>query len=112
MSSNKIESNDWKAFLVEANRVSKQKIQRIEANPENVENGLVKLVLGLVEVIRELIEKQAMRKMEHETLSEEELERLGLTLMRLEEKMEELKAHFHLSDEDLKLDLGQIQDIS
>lgn len=77
--------------------------QYISASPENAENGLVALVLSLVELIRKLIEKQAMRRILEDDLPEEQIERLGLTLMRLEEKMQELKQYFHLTDEDLEL---------
>jgi len=86
--------------------------QYISASPENAENGLVALVLSLVEMIRKLIEKQAMRRILEEDLPEEQVERLGLTLMRLEQKMEELKRHFNLTDKDLEIFIGGIQEIS
>ncbi len=86
--------------------------QYISASPENAENGLVALVLSLVELIRKLIEKQAMRRILEDDLPEEQVERLGLTLMRLEQKMEELKKHFNLTDKDLEIFIGGVQTIN
>jgi len=83
--------------------------ERIAADPEIVENGLARLVLSIVELVRRLLEKQALRRMDAGNLSEEEIERLGSALMKLEEKMSELKAVFGLSDDDLNLKLGPIQ---
>jgi len=84
---------------------------RINADPENVEHGLAKLVLTLIELIRKLMEKQAMRRIESDSLNEEEIERLGETLMKLENKMNELKEIFGLTDEDLNLNLGPLGDL-
>lgn len=83
--------------------------ERIAADPEIVENGLARLVLSIVELVRRLLEKQALRRMDAGNLSDEEIERLGSALMKLEEKMSELKAVFGLSDDDLNLKLGPIQ---
>jgi len=83
--------------------------ERISADPEIVENGLAKLVLSIVELVRRLLEKQALRRMDGGNLSEEEIERLGSALMKLEDKMAELKRAFHLSDEDLNLNLGPLK---
>lgn len=80
--------------------------ERISADAEIVENGLAKLVLSIIELIRRLLEKQALRRMEGGNLTEEEIERLGTALMKLEEKMAELKRVFGLTDEDLNLKLG------
>jgi hypothetical protein len=82
--------------------------RRVNADPESVERGLAQLVLTLVELLRQLMERQALRRMDHGTLDDEQIERLGLTFMRLAERMEELKAEFELSDEDLNLDLGPL----
>ena len=81
---------------------------RVRADPEDVEKGLVQLVLTLVELLRQLMEKQAVRRMEGGGLSPEQVEELGLALMKLEEKMAELKEHFGLEDEELNIDLGPI----
>ena len=83
--------------------------ERISADPEIVENGLAKLVLSIIELIRRLLEKQALRRMDGGNLTEEEIERLGNALMKLEEKMAELKRAFGLSDEDLNLQLGPLK---
>ncbi|HVT44762.1 MAG TPA: gas vesicle protein K [Thermoanaerobaculia bacterium] len=83
--------------------------ERISADPEAIENGLARLVLSIIELIRKLLEKQALRRMDGGNLSDEELERLGTALMRLEEKMAELKATFGLEDDDLNLELGPIR---
>ena len=83
--------------------------ERISADPEIVENGLARLVLSIIELIRRLLEKQALRRMDAGTLTEEEIERLGNALMKLEEKMDELKRVFGLSDEDLNLKLGPVK---
>lgn len=82
--------------------------ERINIDPKNVEKGLAKLVLTLVELIRKLIEKQAMRRVEANSLSDEEIERIGETLMKLENKMQELKEIFGLKDEELNLNLGPL----
>lgn len=82
---------------------------RIDTDEENVEQGLARLVLTLIEFLRRVLEKQAVRRMEGGSLPEEEIERLGLTLMRLERRLDELKDTFGLDDEDLRLDLGPIR---
>jgi len=83
----------------------------IDAHPERIEKGLGKLVLTLIELIRQLLEKQAVRRVEGQSLNDEEIERLGETLMKLENKMEELKKVFGLKDEDLNLNLGPLGDL-
>lgn len=83
--------------------------ERISADSEIVENGLAKLVLSIIELVRRLLEKQALRRMDAGNLTEEEIERLGNALMKLEEKMSELKQVFGLSDEDLNLNLGPVK---
>jgi hypothetical protein len=82
--------------------------RRVEADPERVEEGLAQLVLTLVELLRQLMERQALRRMEQGTLTDDEIERLGQTFMKLEQRMEELKAEFGLQDKDLNLDLGPL----
>lgn len=84
---------------------------RINADAQNVEQGLAKLVLTLIELIRQLLEKQAIRRMESGSLTDEEIERLGETFIKLEGKMAELKATFGLQDEDLNLNLGPLGDL-
>ena len=82
--------------------------RRVSADPEQVERGLAQLVLTLIELLRELMERQALRRLDQGTLTDEQVERLGLTFMRLNERMDELKAEFGLRDEDLNLDLGPL----
>ncbi|MFE4498469.1 gas vesicle protein K [Rhodococcus sp. NPDC056743] len=82
--------------------------QRIDADPESVERGLVTLVLTLVELLRQLMERQALRRVEHGDLSDEQIERIGTTLMLLEDRMAELRDHFGLTPEDLNIDLGPL----
>ena len=82
--------------------------RRIAADPEQVERGLAQLVLTIVELLRQLMERQAIRRVEAGGLDDETVERLGRTLMALEQRMDELKRVFGLSDEDLNLDLGPL----
>ncbi len=84
---------------------------RVSADPEQVERGLVQLVLTIVELLRQLMERQAIHRMEAGGLSDEEVERLGQTFMALAERMEELKEHFGLTAEDLNLNLGPLGDL-
>jgi hypothetical protein len=81
---------------------------RVDVDPDGVEQGLAKLVLTLIELLRQLLERQAVRRMEGGSLSDEEIERMGLALMRLEEKLGELASHFGLRREDLNISLGQL----
>jgi hypothetical protein len=81
---------------------------RINADPEHVEQGLARLVLTVVELLREVLEHQAIRRMDGGTLSDAEIERLGLTLLKLNQRMDELKSVFGLTDEDLNIDLGPL----
>lgn len=82
--------------------------RRIEADPERVEQGVAQLVLTLIELVRQLMERQAVRRMEAGTLTAEQEEALGTALLLLAERMQEMKDHFGLSDEDLNLDLGPL----
>ena len=81
---------------------------RIESDPEKLERGLAQLVLTLIELLRQLMERQAVRRVEAGTLDDEQIEQLGQTFMALEQRMDELKRHFGLADEDLNLDLGPL----
>src|SRR3954465_751202 len=82
--------------------------RRVSADPERVEKGLAQLVLTLVELLRQLMERQALHRMEQGTLTDEEIERLGETFMKLSKRMDELKAEFGLEDKDLNLELGPL----
>jgi len=83
-------------------------MERLPLDSSRVEQGLAKLVLTIIELLRQLMERQAMRRVESDSLTDEQLEELGLTLMRLEEKMEELKIIFGLEGEDLNIELGPL----
>lgn len=82
--------------------------RRLVADPESVERGLAQLVLTVVELLHQLMERQALRRVDAGGLDNETIERLGRTLMALEERMKELKETFGFEDEDLNLDLGPL----
>ena len=82
--------------------------ERVNVDPEGVEQGLAKLVLTLVEFFRQVLERQAIRRMDGGTLTDDEVERVGLALMRLETKVREMAAAFGLDPDDLNLGLGPI----
>jgi len=82
--------------------------RRIDSDPESVERGLVTLVLTLVELLRQLMERQALRRVDEGSLTDEQVEKIGRTLMALEDRMAELREHFGLTPEDLNLDLGPL----
>jgi hypothetical protein len=82
--------------------------ERIECTPENVEQGLARLVLSLIELLRRVMERQAVRRMEGGSLSDEQVESMGVALMRLEQKIAELAGQFGLKPEDLNLELGPL----
>jgi hypothetical protein len=81
---------------------------RLNTDPDKVENGLAKLVLTLIEVLRKVLEHQAVRRMEGGHLSDAEVERLGVALLRLNDRMQDMKGIFGLTDEDLQIDLGPL----
>lgn len=82
--------------------------ERINMNPDNVEQGLAQLVLTILELLRQLVERQAIKRVEGGTLTDEQIEKLGVALLNLEEKMEELKVVFGLEGKDLNIDLGPL----
>lgn len=84
---------------------------RLETDAEQAADDLVKLVLALVETVRQLVERQAIRRVESGALSDEDVERLGLALMRLEERMRELKAQFGVEQEGLSLHIGAAREL-
>ena len=81
---------------------------KIRLEPENVRNGVAQLVLTLVELLRELLERQALRRIDAGSLGSAEVERLGTTFLRLAEEIDKLKQYFGFSDEDLNLNLGPL----
>jgi hypothetical protein len=103
-----VETEHAAEFVADLRRVADSLPERVNVDARSVEQGLAKLVLTLIELIRRLLEKQAVRRMEGGDLSPEQIEELGLALMKLEEKMGELKGQFGLEDEELNIDLGPI----
>ena len=102
---------DLEAFATELEQAEKTLPRRINVDPEKVSQGLAQLVLTLIELLRQLMERQALRRIEGGSLSDEEIERLGQTFMKLEARMNELKQIFDLEDEDLNLHLGPLGDL-
>ncbi len=82
--------------------------QRVECSQESVEQGLAKLVLSLIELLRRLLERQAVRRMEGGSLDDRQVEEMGMALMKLEQKIGEMASQFGLTPEDLNLDLGPL----
>ena len=82
--------------------------RRIDADPESVERGLAQLVLTIIDLLREIMERQALRRIDGGTLDDEQVERLGRTFMLLQERMDELTTEFGLTREDLNLSLGPL----
>ena len=103
-----IETAHAEEFLEELRRVTDVLPERINIDAESVEQGLAKLVLTVIEFIRRLLEKQAIRRVESGNLTPEQVEALGLALMKLEAKLQDLKTQFGLSEEDLNLNLGPL----
>jgi hypothetical protein len=95
-------------FGEELDRARRGAPSRLNADPEGLEKGLAQLVLTVIELLRQLMERQALHRMDAGGLHDEEIERLGRTFMALSERMDELKESFGLSDEDLNLSLGPL----
>jgi hypothetical protein len=100
--------DDLDPFARELPHLGEALSRRLDADPENVERGLAQLVLTVVELLRQLMERQALRRVDAGGLDNETVERLGRTLMALEARMEELKDIFDFKDDDLNLDLGPL----
>lgn len=93
---------------VESTQSGSEPRRLMDIDPAQIERDLCRLVLTIVELLRQLMERQAVRRMEGGSLREDDLERLGTAFARLDEKMEELKSVFGLDDEDLNIDLGPL----
>ena len=108
----KITPEEIAAAVSEVNRELKTlgegAVDRIDCSPENIEQGLARLVLSLVELLRRLLERQAIRRMEGGSLEEAKIEEMGQALMKLEAKVHELAAAFGLRPDELNLDLGPL----
>lgn len=106
-----IETDSPEEFIQEMDKLQNVLPKNVDVNPHNVDKGLAKLVLTLMELLRKLMEKQAMKRIESGSLSDQEIENVGQTLMKLENKMDELKKTFGLKEEDLNLNLGPLGDL-
>ena len=95
-------------FVQALSQIDGPRTHRINADHATAEQGLAKLALTLVELIRQLLEKQALRRIDAGSLTDEQIERMGTVFLQLAAKMEDLKAAFNLQDEDLNLDLGPL----
>ena len=89
-------------------RLSNSLTRRVNADPESVERGLAQLVLTIIELLRQLMERQALRRIDGGGLTDEQIERLGNTFMELDRRMDELTEQFGLTSDDLNLDLGPL----
>jgi gas vesicle protein GvpK len=95
----------------ELDRIEASLCRRVSADPEGLEKGLAQLVLTIIELLRQLMERQAVHRIEGGSLSGDEVERLGRTFMGLAQRMDELKEAFGLEDDDLNLNLGPLGDL-
>lgn len=102
------EAERFERLAAELRDIAPSLPQRLDASADDIEAGLARLVLTLVEFLRQVLEHQAVRRMEGGGLSDEEIENLGLALMRLEERLDEIKVVFGLEGEDLNIDLGPL----
>jgi len=102
------QGSDLSIFGDELDRLRAGLRRRVNADGESLEQGLAQLVLTVIELLRQLMERQALHRIDAGTLTEEEVERLGRVFMALSERMDELKDLFGLEDEDLNLSLGPL----
>lgn len=98
-------------FAQALEKVERTLPDRVALDPERVEQGLAKLVLTIIELVRRLLEKQALRRIEGGSLTDQEIERMGQTFIKLDAKMKELKVVFGLEGEELNLNLGPLGDL-
>jgi hypothetical protein len=103
-----VDGGDLERIAAELREIAPTLPQRIDASADDIEAGLARLVLTLVEFLRQVLEHQAVRRMEGGSLSETEIENVGLALMRLQERLDDMKTVFGLEGEDLNIDLGPL----
>ena len=103
-----VECSAIRDFAEALNPEKLMKPRRLNLDPEDVKNGLGQLVLTLVKLLHELLERQAIRRMEGGSLTEAEIERLGTTLMNQTREIERLRKEFGLEEDDLNIDLGPL----
>lgn len=101
-------AHELERLAAELREIAPSLPQRLDASPDDIEAGVARLVLTLVEFLRQVLEHQAVRRMEGGGLSDEEVENLGLALMRLQERLDEIRRMFGLESEDLNIDLGPL----
>ena len=99
---------DLDIFATDRPRIDDALTRRVNADPESLERGLAQLVLTIVELLRQLMERQALRRIDNGGLNDEQEERLGRTFMELDRRMAQLRDEFGLTEEDLNLDLGPL----
>ena len=104
----KVDTDDPALFAAQLREIAPALPERIATNADDVEAGVAKLVLTLVEFLRRVLEHQAVRRMEGGSLTDEQVEQLGLALLRLQDRLTELKNAFGLADQDLNIDLGPL----
>ena len=104
----RLQARELASLRAELERRVSSVAPRWNADPEDVQRSVAKLVLTLVEFLRQLMERQAIRRMEEKTLSPAEVEAVGLALMQLEQTLRDLAGRFGLTPEDLNLDLGPL----
>jgi hypothetical protein len=104
----KFEGDDLERIAAELRDIAPTLPQRIDASADDIEAGLARLVLTLIEFLRQVLEHQAVRRMEGGGLTDEEIENVGLALMRLEERLGDIRTVFGLEGEDLNIDLGPL----
>lgn len=105
------DEEDLDTFRDQLERSTSPLPDRVNADPNNVERDLAKLVLTLIELLRQLMERQALHRIEAKSLTDEQIERLGQTFIKLDARMEELIEIFELEDEELNLNLGPLGDL-
>lgn len=104
----KFEGDDLERIAAELRDIAPALPERIDASADDIEAGLARLVLTLIEFLRQVLEHQAVRRMEGGGLTDEEIENVGLALMRLEERLGDIRTVFGLEGEDLNIDLGPL----
>ncbi len=104
----RVDVDDAALFAAELAELAPALPSRIDARGENIDQGLARLVLTLIEFIRQLLEHQAVRRMEGGALTDTQVEELGLALMQLRARLEDIKDVFGLSGEELNIDLGPL----
>jgi hypothetical protein len=102
------EPSSREALLAEVAKIVDALPARVDVDPDAVGHDLAKLVLTVIELIRKVVEHQAVRRMDDPDLTDEQVERMGLALLRLDEKMAEMRELFGLAAEDLNVDLGPL----